>query len=144
MAVCEDAVDCLIFEGWCDGALPQPADALAIALNGLERDDDPKGVWRSYVNDQLAGPYRRLFAPIDYLIQLRAPSFEQVLGWRTQQEAELKAAGGGPKVMHEAQLARFIQHYERISRWIDAEMPQRADAIVQLDAERGVRDLRLR
>jgi D-glycerate 3-kinase len=137
-------VDCLIFEGWCVGARPQPTERLAEPINALERDEDADGVWRRYVNDQLAGPYRRLFAPIDYLVQLRAPSFEQVLGWRAQQEAELKAAGGGPRVMDEAQLTRFIQHYERISRWIDGEMPERADAVIDLEADRGLRQFRLR
>ena len=137
-------VHCLIFEGWCVGALPQPAAELAAPINALERDDDPEGVWRAYVNHQLSGPYQRLFAPIDYLVQLRAPAFEQVLAWRGQQEAELKAAGGGPAVMSQAQLTRFIQHYERISRWIDAEMPKRADAVVDLDADRNLKRLRLR
>lgn len=137
-------VQCLIFEGWCVGALPQPAADLASPINALEREADPDGVWRRYVNDQLAGAYQRLFAPIDYLVQLRAPAFEQVLAWRGQQEAELAAAGGGPAVMNHVQLIRFIQHYERISRWIDAEMPKRADAVVDLDAERDLQRLWLR
>jgi len=137
-------VQCLIFEGWCVGALPQPASDLAPPVNALERDDDPDGVWRRYANAQLAGPYQRLFAPIGYLVQLRAPAIEQVLAWRGQQESELKAAGGGPATMNPAQLVRFIQHYERISRWIDAEMPGRADAVVDLDPDRNVVSLRLR
>ena len=136
-------VDCLIFEGWCVGAKPQPVGDLLEPVNALERQEDAEGIWRTYVNDQLAGPYQKLFAPIDLLVQLRAPAFEQVLAWRGQQEADLKAAGGGPAAMNKAQLTRFIQHYERLTRWIDREMPGRADAVVDLDADRNVNHLRI-
>jgi D-glycerate 3-kinase len=127
--------DVIVFEGWCVGARPQPPEALVDPVNDLERDDDPDGVWRRAVNDALAGAYRPLFDPIGFQILLRAPSFETVFGWRRQQELPLRAAGGGQS---DAELARFIQHYERLTRWIDAEMPNRADVTVQLGPEREV------
>jgi D-glycerate 3-kinase len=137
-------VDCLIFEGWCVGAAPQPAQALIDPVNALEANEDADGVWRSYVNEQLAGPYRPLFERIDFLALIRPPAFEQILAWRSEQEAELRAEGGGPAVMDQAQLVRFIQHYERLSRWIDAEMPARAEAVIEIDADRGLRRLTIR
>ena len=38
--------------------------------------------------------------------------------------------------MSAAQIARFIAHYERITRAILAEMPARADLVVRLDQDR--------
>jgi len=38
--------------------------------------------------------------------------------------------------MNPAQIARFIAHYERLTRWILEEMPARADAVFPLDAAR--------
>jgi D-glycerate 3-kinase len=128
--------DVILFEGWCVGARPQPPAALADPINSLERERDPAGVWRAYVNDALAGPYQALFGPIGFQALLRPPSFDVVLGWRLQQEHELRARGGGGQ--SDAEIATFIQYYERLSRHIDAEMPARADVVIQLDAERRV------
>ncbi len=46
------------------------------------------------VNDALGGEYQRLFAKIDFLVLLAAPSFDVVLKWRTQQEHELREQSG--------------------------------------------------
>jgi D-glycerate 3-kinase len=127
--------DVLLFEGWCVGARPQPRDALAAPVNELERDEDPEGVWRSYVNTALAGEYQRLFACLDELVLLQAPDFAHVYAWRLEQErklrARLSAAGADTSgVMDERQVSRFIQHFERLTRHIMAEMPQRADLVM--------------
>ena len=127
-------VQVVIFEGWCVGARPQAEAALAQPVNALERDDDPDGVWRRYVNAALAGPYQALFARIDVLALLAAPGFDSVLGWRGQQEQELRARAGvnAPGVMGDAALVRFIQHYERLTRHMLTEMPPRADILARL------------
>ena len=128
-------VDVILLEGWCVGAVSQGRAALATPVNALERDEDPQAVWRTYVNDQLDGPYQGLFARLHDLILLEAPSFEVVALWRAEQEAKLRARGAGG--MDEAQVARFVAHYERLSRWILAEMPGRADWVIPLDTERN-------
>ncbi|MGZ6050127.1 MAG: kinase, partial [Phenylobacterium sp.] len=128
-------VDVILLEGWCVGAVSQGEAALATPVNDLERDEDPKGIWRHYVNDQLDGPYKALFARLHDLILLEAPSFEVVAGWRAEQEAKLLAQGKGG--MAETEIARFVAHYERLTRWILAEMPGRADWVVTLDTERN-------
>jgi D-glycerate 3-kinase len=131
-------VDVILLEGWCVGAVSQGKAALAVPVNDLERDEDPKGVWRGYVNDQLDGPYQALFARLHDLVLLAAPSFEVVAGWREEQEAKLRAkAPGGDGGMPPAEIARFIAHYERLTRWILAEMPGRADWVVTLDTQRN-------
>jgi D-glycerate 3-kinase len=133
-------MDCevLIFEGWCAGARPQAQEALAEPINALEARDDPDGIWRRFVNDALAGQYQELFARFDRLMLLAAPGFDVVHGWRLQQERE----AGGP--MDSAAIARFIAHYERLTRHILTDMPNHADCVVRLDARRRPLSIRQR
>ena len=130
----------VLFEGWCVGARPQGLEALDQPVNPLEANEDVDGRWRRYVNDALGGEYQRLFAKIDLLVLLAAPSFDVVLKWRTQQEQELRAQTTGDRsgVMTDAALERFVQHYERLTRHILIEMPGRADLVVRLAADRSV------
>jgi D-glycerate 3-kinase len=128
--------DVIVFEGWCVGARPQPPAALVAPVNELERTRDPDGVWRRYANNALAGPYRALFDPIGFQALLLAPGFDVVLGWREQQEHQLIARGGAGQT--DAQLAVFVQYYERLTDWIATEMPGRADATARLDPDREV------
>ena len=135
-------VQVVILEGWFVGAKPQTADALVTPLNPLERDEDAEGRWRRHVNEALADDYRALFDRIGLQLLLRAPSFDVVYAWRLEQEHKLRAralAEGGDlaRVMSDAGVARFIQHYERITRHILAEMPPRADVVLELDAQRA-------
>ncbi len=133
----EGPLDVVILEGWCVGARPQPLDRLEPHINALEREQDAGRIWRSYVNRQLAEPYQALFARLDRLVLLQAPGFDVVRGWRTEQEAKLRARTGAG--MSDDEVARFVQHYERLTRWILEEMPARADWVIPLDAERTPR-----
>ena len=140
-------VDVVLFEGWCVGARPEEAAALDTPINALERDEDASGAWRREVDARLAAEYQRLFDRLDALVLIQAPGFEQVLAWRTLQEHKLRARlgpGDGKWGMSDGQIARFIQHYERLTRHILAEMPARADAVIALDAGHGVQDVRYR
>lgn len=130
----------LLLEGWCLGAAPQDAAMLAEPVNALERDEDPDLRWRSYVNRALEREYRTLFARLDYTVLLAAPGFDTVFAWRRQQEHELAArtGGTGAGLMDDAALARFIAHYERLTRHILAEFPDRADLVARLDENRAV------
>ena len=137
----EGPVDIVLLEGWCVGARPEPEAALRKPVNALERQQDPDGAWRAYVNAALAGPYRALFARLDLLVQFVAPDFATVLTWRQEQERKLRerlaARGEGMgRAMDEAQVAAFVQHYERLTVHIAREMPARADVVIHLDHER--------
>ncbi len=127
-------VDVVLFEGWCVGARPQPPEALIEPVNALERDEDPDGRWRTFVNVALDGAYQPLFARIDRLILLQAPGFEVVAGWRAEQEAKLRERTG--RGMAPGEIARFVAHYERLTRWVAEEMPRRADWVVPLASDR--------
>ncbi len=137
----------VILEGWCVGARPQTAAQLAIPINALERDEDGEGTWRRYVNAALAGPYRPLFDRLSPLVMLQAPSFEVVHGWRAQQEHKLReqlagARGDTSRLMDDAAIARFIAHYERVTRHLLEEMPARADHLIRLSATRSAQWIR--
>jgi D-glycerate 3-kinase len=128
--------DLLLLEGWCLGSVPQPDADLACPVNALEAAEDPGGIWRMHANAALSGPYRHLFALINRLVLLAAPGWHVVANWREQQEAELRLHS--PGAMRPEQVARFIQHYERLTRWILTEMPGRADMTVRLGECREV------
>jgi D-glycerate 3-kinase len=123
-------LDLLVFEGWCLGAVAEDASALVDPVNALEASEDADARWRRWVNAQLAGAYAGLFARIDAIVLLAAPGFEVVFDWRLEQERS------GAGAMDAPQVARFIQHYERLTRHVLAEMPGRADLLIRMDRDR--------
>ncbi len=139
-----DAVDVVIFEGWCLAVPPQTEAELQAPVNALEAAEDSDGRWRSWVNAQLAGAYQQLFADIDYLLMLQAPSFDCVAAWRGEQEQKLarrRAGDASATFMNAEQIQRFISHYERLTRHALSVLPARADARLALDAQRRVTGL---
>jgi len=132
-------LDLLVIEGWCLGVPAEPDAALAIALNPLERDEDADGRWRRYCNDSLREHYPALWRRLDRLWLLHAPSFEIITRWRWQQEQALLAGAPGRTGMDQAQLSRFLAHYERVSRQALRTLPAIADHVVLLDEARRPR-----
>ncbi|EAR07743.1 hypothetical protein [Reinekea blandensis] len=134
----------IFFEGWCVGTPSESQEALQQPVNALERNEDPDGSWRQFVNRQLEEQYQPLFQRLDQLIMLRAPSFSAVQQWREEQEKRLvaKLTREGRSVdaaMSPEQIARFIQHYQRLTEQSLSELPSRADVVIQLDNDRAVR-----
>lgn len=129
--VFEGRPDVIVLDGWCVGALAE-AD-VSTPVNALEAGEDPDGVWRRWVNEQLAGPYQAAFERLDAILFLAAPSFDVVLGWRLQQEAE--TLGRAMDESDRARIGRFIAHYERITRHMLAG-GVRAEVRVDLDERR--------
>lgn len=126
----------ILIDAWCLGALPEEAAALAAPVNALEAGHDPDGVWRRAVNGFVAGTCADFIARFDAVLFLRAPSFDVVLDWRCQQEADL--LGVAPADLPAAErerLAGFIQYFERITRRMLAGGVT-ADVVVQLDRNR--------
>jgi D-glycerate 3-kinase len=137
--------DVVLFEGWCILAKPQSEAALAQPMNALERERDADGIWRRYVNDSLAGPYQELFKRLDRLLLLKPPSFDQVRAWRELQETKLREkAPASTRLMSPDEIATFIMHYERVTRHLLAEMPARADWVLDIDATQHITGLRAR
>lgn len=129
----EPPVEVVLFEGWCVGAVPQPAAALHTPVNELERYEDSMGIWRQEVNRRLATDYAALFARADLLVMLRVDGFEAARANRALQEQKLAARDpAGAAIMDEPALDRFLMHYERVTRWMLEEMPERADVVIEI------------
>jgi D-glycerate 3-kinase len=122
-------VDVVVIEGWCLGARAQPPERLTAPVNELERDEDPDGVFRRFVNDALGARYQDLFRRFDKLVYLQVPDFDAVRRWRAEQELQIPEQ----RRMDTAQLRRFTAHYERLTRWMIEDVPGRADLTVVLD-----------
>jgi D-glycerate 3-kinase len=128
-------VDVIVLEGWCLGSEAQDEEALARPVNSLEREADSSGSWRRFVNGQLAGPYAELFAQLNVLVFLKVPNIEAVYRWRLEQERKLagKSSVRGTRIMNDAEVARFIQHFERVTGASLETLPHKADAVLELN-----------
>lgn len=138
-------IDVILFEGWCVGIPSQPNYQLNDPINQLEKEEDPLGIWRFYVNDQLKLHYEPFYAQLHHLIVLKAPSFKQVFKWRLLQEEKLKQ-----KLLDHGQdirslrllspddIARFIAHYERLTRYGFQVLPELASWEIELDDQHNM------
>jgi D-glycerate 3-kinase len=128
-------VDLVIVEGWCVGSPPQQESELIEPTNALEEFDDAHGKWRKFVNDSLRGEYATLFARLNALIFLQAPGFSVIHRWRLLQEEKLTSSkpADSSGIMSSQQIARFIQHYERVTRNNLAVLPALADVVLEFN-----------
>ncbi len=146
-------VDVIVFEGWCVGALPQSEQQLSEPVNVLERVEDANGDWRRYVNRQIEEKYQELFSMIDTLVMLKVPSMEAVYEWRSLQEKKLadrvkyifdtQQPTDHLRIMNEEEINRFIQHYERLTRAMLNEMPDRADVTLMLNENHKISQIQI-
>ena len=134
----EGALDLLVFEGWFLGTPAEDEADLEPPLNALERDADADGRWRHWCNEALARDYPALWQRCDRLWFLQPPDFSVVPRWRWQQEQNLQAAQPERSSMSRAQLERFVQYYERVSRHALRTLPSRADTVIALDDQRRI------
>ncbi|MDR1729586.1 MAG: hypothetical protein LBR52_02880 [Prevotellaceae bacterium] len=128
--------DVILFDGWFMGAVEQPESDLKEPINELEKLEDPDGVWRTFVNQQLKTVYKPFFDRLDLLVMLKVPSFDKIYEWRALQEEKLRIRNQGQKklrIMDAKELKRFIAHYERLTRHILDEMPKRADMLFHVN-----------
>ena len=139
----EAPVALVLLEGWCIGCPPQPQALLEQPVNRLEAGEDGDGRWRRHVNAVLADQYAQVFAGLQRLIVLQAPSLAAVRRWRALQERKLAQREPG-RTMDRARLHRFLQHYERLTNWCLAELPKRADYLLRLDERHQVAEVVLR
>lgn len=137
----EGPIDMLVLEGWCVGTRAQSDAELAKPVNALERESDPDGGWRTWVNERLEGDYEELWTRLDALVLLRAPGFDAIYGWRLEQEHKLAERVGADAegVMSDEEIRAFISHYERLTRHNLALLPDTADVVFDLDESHAVR-----
>ncbi len=131
-------LELLVFEGWFLGTPAQTEAELMPPLNALERDADPDGRWRHWCNQALAADYPALWQRCDRLWFLQPPDFAVIPRWRWQQEQNMQAAQPERSSMSRAQLERFVQYYERVSRQALRTLPALADRVIALDEQRRI------
>ncbi|MBU1311191.1 MAG: kinase [Gammaproteobacteria bacterium] len=132
-SIAAQRLDILIVEGWCLGLAPQTAAELATPVNLLEAREDSQGVWRHFVNSQLAGLYAEYWQLLKPLVWLHAPDWHCVCRWRAKQEQQLwQNRGAG---MTDAELARFMLPFQRLTLASWQQLPQHADIIISLDQQ---------
>lgn len=129
--------DLVLLEGWFLKVPPQDAADLVEPLNALERNEDPDGTWRRWSNAALAHDFPPLWARLPRLLFLQGPGFDIVPQWRWQQEQTLQAQHPDRKAMSHAQVMRFVQFFERVSRQAMRTLPAIADRTIRLDAGRN-------
>lgn len=131
-------IDMIILEGWCVGSRPQSANELTAPINTLEKNEDSDGRWRQFVNDSLKN-YQQLFERLHTMVLLKAPDFSCVYRWRLEQEQKLAALRpDGSGVMSAEEIARFIQHYQRLTEANLVALPSHADVILELNHQHGI------
>lgn len=133
-------VDLVILEGWCVGTQSQRDEDLKQPNNQLERDEDADGTWRHFINDKLESDYAKIFAKLDKLVFMQAPSFDAILRWRLEQEEKLAATASqhASGLMNKEQVVRFIQFFERLTRANLSMLPNVADVVLILDETHAV------
>lgn len=132
-------LDVIILEGWCVGSIAQSKEELSQPANTLERDEDPSGAWRTFMNRNLQRYTATIFAQLDALVFLKAPSFDAVYRWRLEQERKLAAVSppDSAGIMDQRQLSRFMQFYERLTRANLVSLDELADVVLDLDDNHG-------
>ena len=138
-ALLDGDVDVVVVEGWCVGASAAES-AIDEPINALERKDDADRRWRSHIETLLGGPYAKLNEDLETLVFLKVPSLAAVRRWRLQQEGERPPG----QRLSAAQVDRFVEHYERITRRMLASLPSTADVVVELGDDHRVSGLRFR
>ncbi|MGE0046534.1 MAG: kinase [Hyphomonadaceae bacterium] len=126
--------DIILIDGWCMGAVA-PVGSPPEPMNGLEAQEDPHRIWRNHMLAPLATQYPIFFRPFDAIVYLQAPGWEIVRAWRIEQEVETQ--GRALTLTEVADIERFIEHYERVTRAMLAGQ-HRANWIVRLDESRNV------
>ena len=134
--------DVIIFEGWCVGARPELNKTLKKPINSLEKINDPKSVWRNYVNQQLKTRYKALYSQLNCLIYLKAENFDLLQKWRIKQEHKLRLKTkkkSSHKIMNKEDIINFMQTYQRITQNMFKKMPKYASIILNLNSNHQIK-----
>ncbi|MFK7897015.1 MAG: zeta toxin family protein [Myxococcota bacterium] len=131
------SADWVVLEGWCVGARALNPSLLARPLNTLEEELDPLGVWRRAGAQYLEESYVPLWSRFERTLFLRVPDLSAVRRWRLDQER----ARPEKRRMGEAQVAEFVQYYERITRSMWEQEPLEGQLTAWLGEGHEVLDL---
>ena len=131
----------LLLEGWCCGSLPIANKYLFKNINNLEKTHDNNKNWRKYYNSQLRNEYQDVFSQFDKKIYIQAHSFKYVLKWRYAQEKSNASKSNNKNFMNKVKLQEFIQHYEKLTKWMMLTMPNQADILIKINSNQKIKKL---
>ena len=131
----------LLLEGWFCGSAPIANKYLFKNINTLENTYDKNKNWRKYYNSLLRNEYKSVFSMFDKKIYIQAPSFKYVLKWRYSQEKGNAIKSDNKNIMNKAKLQKFIQHYEKLTKWMMLNMPTKADILIKIDSNQKIKKL---
>jgi D-glycerate 3-kinase len=129
----------LLLEGWCCGSPPINREYLFNNINHLESTLDKNKLWRQYYNSQLQKDYKKVFSLFDQQIYIQAPSFTYILKWRNAQEKSNALKSKDEKFMKKTDLRKFIQHYEKLTKWMIKTMTAKADMLIKIDKNQKIK-----
>ena len=131
----------LILEGWCCGSPAVPNSFLKKNINHIEKIFDEDLRWRNYYNHQLQNKYAKLFKLFDKVIYLKAPSFSHIQNWRLKQEKMMVTRNNDFGSMDKNQIFEFIQHYEKITKWMMKVLPSKANLTINVDKNQKIKKI---
>ena len=130
----------LLLEGWCCGSKAISKKYLLKNINSLENTFDKNKIWRQYYNSLLQNEYKDVFSLFDKQIYIQAPSFKYVLNWRYAQEKNNATHQSNNKhFMNKTDLHKFIQHYEKLTKWMMKTMPAKVDMLIKIDNNQKIK-----
>ena len=133
--------DILILEGWCCASPALSPSFLKKNINQIEKMLDKDLIWRNYYNHQLENQYAKLFKLFDKVIYLKAPSFSHIQNWRLKQEKMMVTRNNDFGAMDKNQIFEFIQHYEKITKWMMQVLPSKANLTINVDKNQKIKKI---
>jgi D-glycerate 3-kinase len=133
--------DILFLEGWCCGCLPIENQYLYKNINKLESNLDKNNIWRNFYNNKLQNNYKKIFKLFSLKIYMQPPTFKYVYKWRFDQERKNLSKSVNKKYMSKEQLDKFIQHYEKITKWMIRTMPEEADMLIKVNKSQMIKKI---
>ena len=129
----------LILEGWCCGTRSINKEYLFENINSLESKLDKNKKWRQFYNSQLKREYKKVFSLFDQQIYIQPPSFNYIIKWRYAQEKNNALKSRKKDFMNKNDLQTFIQHYEKLTKWMMKTMPAKADILIKIDGNQKIK-----
>ena len=129
----------LLLEGWCCGAPSINKEYLFENINSLESKLDKNKKWRQFYNSQLKRDYKKVFSLFDQQIYIQPPSFNYIIKWRYAQEKNNALKSRKKDFMNKNDLQAFIQHYEKLTKWMMKTMPAKADILIKIDGNQKIK-----
>ncbi len=131
-------VDLIILEGWCVGSKPIDPNYLKKNINDLEKIEDSNLLWRTAYNKALV-EYQKVFKKFSYFVFIKIPNWKFVIDWKYKQELGLRPYNSNNHL--KKKLYRFIQFYEKLSKWMYYTSPSDCNVLITLDKKQTAKKI---